>query len=72
MKTYWGGGDTVPYVLDLGTRSRWVVSFMPWPLYPQGKSPQYPLNRRLGRSQRWWNYKDRTFISNLDLKEDTI
>jgi hypothetical protein len=25
-----------------------VVSFTPLPLYPQGKSPWYPLNRRLG------------------------
>jgi len=25
-----------------------VVSFMPWSLYPQGKSPWYPLDRRLG------------------------
>jgi hypothetical protein len=25
-----------------------VVNFMPRPLYPQGKSPRYPLDRRLG------------------------
>jgi len=24
---------------------------MPWPLYPQGKIPQYPLDRRLGGPQ---------------------
>jgi len=23
------------------------------PLYPQGKSPWYPMNRRLGRPQSW-------------------
>jgi hypothetical protein len=28
-----------------------VVSFTPRPLYPQGKSPWYPLDRRLGGSQ---------------------
>jgi len=28
-----------------------VVSFMLWSLHPQGRSPQYPLNRRLGGSQ---------------------
>jgi hypothetical protein len=28
-----------------------VVSFMPWLLYPQGKSPWYPLDRRLGGPQ---------------------
>jgi hypothetical protein len=33
---------------DLGTRWRWVVSFTPRPLYPQGKSPWYTLDRRLG------------------------
>jgi hypothetical protein len=36
---------------DLGTSWRWVVSFMPRPLYPQGKSPLYPLYRRLGGRQ---------------------
>jgi len=28
-----------------------MVSFMPWLLYPWGKSPQYPLDRRLGGPQ---------------------
>jgi hypothetical protein len=37
MKTYWGSGGIIPRILDLGTRQRWVVSFMPLPLYPQGK-----------------------------------
>jgi hypothetical protein len=32
---------------DLGTRWRWVVSFTPRPLYPQGKSPCYLLDRRM-------------------------
>jgi len=26
---------------------------MPQPLYPQGKNPWYPLDRRLGRPQSW-------------------
>jgi len=30
-----------------------VVSFMAWPLYPWGKSPWYPLDRRLGCPQSW-------------------
>jgi hypothetical protein len=25
-----------------------VISFTPRPLYPRRKSPQYPLNRRIG------------------------
>jgi len=28
-----------------------VVSFTSWPLYPQGKNPWYPLDRRLGGPQ---------------------
>jgi hypothetical protein len=42
MKAYWGSG---------GTRWRWVVSFTPRSLYPQGKSPWYPSDRRLGGPQ---------------------
>jgi hypothetical protein len=36
---------------DLGISSRWVVSFTPRPLYPLGKSPRNPLNRRFGGPQ---------------------
>jgi hypothetical protein len=48
MKTYWGSGGVAPRILDLGARWRWVVSFTPQPLKPQGKSPWYQLVRRLG------------------------
>jgi hypothetical protein len=51
MKTYWRSGGIAPRILDLGTRWRWVVSFTPWPIYPQGKKPWYPLDRRLGGPQ---------------------
>jgi hypothetical protein len=43
MKAYWGSGGIDARVLDLGTRWRWVVSFTTRPLYPQVKSPWYPL-----------------------------
>jgi hypothetical protein len=46
-----GNGGITPLILDLGTRWRWVVSFTPCLLYPQGKSPWYPLGRRLGGPQ---------------------
>jgi hypothetical protein len=46
-----GSGDVAPRILDLGTRWRGVVSFTPRPLYLQGKSPWYPLSRRLGGPQ---------------------
>jgi hypothetical protein len=47
-----GGVDVKLHAFfDLGTRWRWVVSFRPRPLYHQGKSPCYPLDRRLGGLQ---------------------
>jgi hypothetical protein len=30
-----------------------VVSFKPRPLYPRGKRPWYPLDRKLGGPQSW-------------------
>jgi hypothetical protein len=51
MKKYLGSGGVAPRILELGTRWRWVVSFTPQPLYPQGKNPWYPLYRRLGGLQ---------------------
>jgi len=39
MKAYWGSGNITPRILELDTRWRWVVSFTPRSLYPQGKSP---------------------------------
>jgi hypothetical protein len=35
---------------DAGTRWRWAVGFMLFWLCVQGKSPRYPVSRRLGRS----------------------
>jgi hypothetical protein len=46
-ETYWGSGGIAQRILWLATRWRWVVSFTPLPLYTQGKSPWYPLDRRL-------------------------
>jgi hypothetical protein len=51
MKEYWGSGCIAPSILDFDTRWRWVVIFTTRPLYPQGKSPWYPLDRRLGGPQ---------------------
>jgi hypothetical protein len=52
MKTYWGSGSIAPRILDLGAGWRWVLNFTPQPFYPQGKSPWYPLDRRLAGPQR--------------------
>jgi hypothetical protein len=46
-------GCVEPYFLYLGTSWRWVVGFTPRPLYPQGMSPRYQLDRRLGGPQNW-------------------
>jgi len=46
-KMYWGWR----YSSTHSWLRRWVVSFTPRPLYPQGKSPWYPLDRRLGDPQ---------------------
>jgi hypothetical protein len=46
-----GSGGIAPRILDLGTKWRWLVSFTLRPLYPQGKSPWYPWDRRLGGLQ---------------------
>jgi hypothetical protein len=42
-----------PRFLHLGAGWRWVVNLTPRPLYPQGRNPRYPLERRLGSPQNW-------------------
>jgi hypothetical protein len=44
MKAYWGVKVWLHSFFNLCTRWRWVVSFTPRPLYPQRKSPRYPLD----------------------------
>jgi hypothetical protein len=51
VSTRVGSGYIDPHFLDLGTSWRWVVSFTPRPLYPRGKGPRYPLDRRLSGPQ---------------------
>jgi hypothetical protein len=46
------GQEVQLHTYNTGTRWRWVVSFMPWLLCLQ-KSPQYPLDRRLGGPLRY-------------------
>jgi hypothetical protein len=71
MEEYWGSGGMAERILDLGTKWRWVVSFTPWPLYPQGKSSWYPFYRRLGgpqsRSGRGGEEKNSQPLSGLEL-----
>jgi hypothetical protein len=51
MKAYCRSGGIATHILYLGTRWRRVASFTTRPLYSQGKSPWYPLDRRLGGPQ---------------------
>jgi hypothetical protein len=51
VKAYRRSGGIAPRIFDLGTRWRWVVSFTPRLLYSHGKSPWYPLSRRVGEPQ---------------------
>jgi hypothetical protein len=51
MKAYSGSGSIALRILGLGTRWMWMISFTPRPLYPQGKSSWYALDRRLGWPQ---------------------
>jgi hypothetical protein len=62
MEAYWGSGGIAPCILDFGTRWRRVVNFMPQPLYPQGKSPWYPLDRRLCGPQSHTKYLNFTVM----------
>jgi hypothetical protein len=51
MKTLAKWRYSSTHSFDLDTRWKWVVSFTPRPLQPQGKSPWYPLDRKLGGPQ---------------------
>jgi hypothetical protein len=51
MKAYSRSGGIAPRILDLGNRKKRVVSITVRPLYPQGKSPCYPLDRKRRRPQ---------------------
>jgi hypothetical protein len=72
MKAYWGSGGIAPRILDLGTGWRCVVNFTPRPLYPQGRSPRYPLDRRLGEPHCLNSVLVSTFMSSPQLVERTL
>jgi hypothetical protein len=59
VRTYWRSGGIAPFILDLGTRWMWVVSFTLRPPYSQGKIPHYPLDRKLGGPQIGLKIKQR-------------
>jgi hypothetical protein len=73
MKSY-GGVELYLYsFFDHGTRWRCMVIFTPRLLYPQGKIPWYPLDRRLGGPPepfwtRWWREKFPALAGNRTLE----
>jgi hypothetical protein len=55
-------GFIAPYIVNLGTRWRWAVSFTPRPLYPLRKAP-IPIRWEAGWTPepirtRWWKEKN--------------
>ena len=52
MNTRRGNGSTALPILDVGTRGKWAVNFIPSSLKPR-KGTRYTLNNALGGSQTW-------------------
>jgi hypothetical protein len=76
MKAYWRVEVQLHLFFDLGTRWKWEVSFTPRSLYPQGKNPWYPLDRRLGgphiRSESGGEEKNSQPPENLTILSDLL
>jgi len=47
LRERWKGEYTVPLILNLGARWRWMVSFTPRPLYVRQRTPT-PINKEVG------------------------
>jgi hypothetical protein len=69
MRAFWGSGGVAPRINDLGTRGGWSAS-QPVRFVPQGKSPWYPLDKRLGwpqsRSRRGCEEKNSQLLPGLE------
>jgi hypothetical protein len=65
-----GSRDIDPCILNTGTRWRWMSSLMSQPLDTCEKSPQYPLDRRLGGSlgQFGWCRGEKNLLFLLRIK----
>jgi hypothetical protein len=52
-------------ILDFGTRWDWMISILPWPLYPQGNTSRYPLGRKLSglQSPIWTLWSRENFLA---------
>jgi hypothetical protein len=63
LEAYWRRGYIAPYILDFFTRWKQEAIFTLRPLYPQGKSPWYALDRRLGGAPEpfWTRWRGKKF-----------
>jgi hypothetical protein len=64
MKAYRGCRGIGPLILNLSSRYMWVVSSVPWLLYPWVKQPCDRLDTRLGWPQSWCEHigGEKTFL----------
>lgn len=55
---YCVSGGIAPLFPDLGPKWKEVFRFMPQPIFPLGKGPQYPFDRKLAKRKIFWPYLD--------------
>jgi hypothetical protein len=73
MRTNEGLEDTVPHILNLGKKWRWVVSIMSQLLYSQENSTQHPPRSRFDRHHRKKDFrKDKTPCPCPELKPNSV
>lgn len=67
-----GSWGTAPHILNSSTRLMWTVSFTPRLLYPWGKVPWYPIDRRRDGPQSlsgcYRDKKDVVFSTGMKLR----
>jgi hypothetical protein len=52
MEAYGESRGIAAFILNLGARWRLVIDYKYRSVYPRGKKTRYPLNRKLGETQR--------------------
>ena len=59
MKAYWVRKSVVPLVLNLSTRWRWGINFMPRPLYPQERTLVATQLKAVETRETFWTVFDK-------------
>lgn len=70
-ESVWESGVLAPFILNLGTRRRWVVSIKLRLLYFRIGSHPYSLNKRLRAPELVWNLWRETIIMSLAWRSDS-